>query len=291
MKLLIVESPAKCKTIKSYLGPEYQVMASYGHIRDLAKDKHFFGIDINNNFQPSFEILKEKYKYINALKEAAKSATIIYLASDDDREGEAIAWHLAQILKLDVSKNPRICFTEITKDAVTKGLNNPTTIDMNKVYSQQARQVLDKLVGFELSPLLWKHVSQGSNLSAGRVQSVVTRLVIDRENEINNFVNESYFRVTGKFSIPDSESKLKPFVLSAAIPDKILSEVEVNNLLLDCLKVQTQYRVGSIDNKNEKRKSRPPFITSTLQQEASSRLGLSPKVTMSLAQKLYEKGK
>lgn len=286
MKLLIVESPAKCKTIKSYLGSEYEVMASYGHIRDLAKDKHFFGIDISNGFQPAFEISKEKYKYINALKESAKSASVIYLASDDDREGEAIAWHLAQVLKLDISTNPRICFTEITKDAVTSAIKKPTTIDMNKVHSQQARQVLDKLVGFELSPLLWKHISQGSNLSAGRVQSVVTRLIIDREDEIGKFVSQSYFKVAGSFSPEKEDSNL---TLSAVIPDKISTEEEVYSLLSECLKAQ--YKVESIDIKDEKRKSRPPFITSTLQQEAGSRLGLSPKLTMSLAQKLYEKGK
>lgn len=207
MKLLIVESPAKCATIKAYLGSGYEVMASYGHIRNLAHDKHFYGIDIKNGFQPSYENTKEKYKYITQLRDAAKFASIVYLASDDDREGEAIAWHLAQVLNLDVKTNPRICFREITKDAVLKSLSCPGIIDMDKVYSQQSRQVLDKLVGFELSPLLWYHIAQGSNLSAGRVQSAVTRLVIDRERDIGDFTSTSYFKVIGNFSHDQSQNQ------------------------------------------------------------------------------------
>lgn len=301
MKLLIVESPAKCKTIKSYLGPGYDVMASYGHVRDLAHDKHFFGIDIKNGFQPSFEVLKEKYKYITPLKEAAKSANTIYLASDDDREGEAIAWHLSQILKLDVKTNPRITFREITKEAVLEALNSPTTINMDKVHSQQARQILDKLVGFELSPLLWQHIAQGcgakgSNLSAGRVQSVVTRLVVDRERDISEFASKSFFKVIGNFlsacdtfnhKLGKGQSRLFPFM--ATLSEKILTEVGAIQLLEDCLKAT--FKIASIDVKEENRSSKAPFITSTLQQEAGTRLGLSPKSTMSIAQKLYEKGK
>ena len=284
MKLLIVESPAKCKTIKSFLGPDFEVMASYGHIRDLAHDKHFFGIDIKNGFEPAFETLKDKYKYITPLKTAAKSASIVYLASDDDREGEAISWHLSQVLKLDVKTNPRIVFREITKEAVTTALANPSVIDMDKVHSQQARQILDKLVGFELSPLLWQHIANGTSLSAGRVQSVVTKLVVDREKEIQDFTSNSFFKVNGVFSHAKSK-----FQFNGELSDKISVEEKANEFLTNCL--TAKYQIASLTVQEESRGPKPPFITSTLQQEAGARLGLSPKMTMAAAQKLYEKGK
>jgi len=284
MKLLIVESPAKCKTIKGFLGPGYEVLASYGHIRELSQKKHFFGIDIEHGFAPAFDLVPGKSKYISALQAASKKATEVYLAADDDREGEAIAWHVAQVLGLNPETTPRIVFREITKKAVITALQKCGRIDMNMVYSQQSRQIVDKLVGYELSPLLWKHISHGLKLSAGRVQSVVTRLVIDRETEIEKFASKSFFRTEGSFHHPQSK-----FNYTGHLVTDLTTANDVQNILRD-------FRIGkfSIEKiiiKEAHKNPSAPFITSTLQQEASSRLGFSAKQTMNIAQKLYEKGK
>jgi len=282
MNLIIVESPAKCKTIQKYLGDKFVVKASYGHFRNLA-DKNM-GIDIHNNFQPTYEEDKEKKKYILDLKTAAKAAHTVYLASDDDREGEAIAWHLAEVLKLNVKNTPRIIFHEITKNALTKALENPTRVNMNVVHSQQARQISDKLIGFELSPVLWKHIQKG--LSAGRVQSVVTMLVVEKEKEIKDFASEGYYDVTGQFKYNTPNNG---FTIDAGYSKDLESYQEASELLKLC---QTaNFIIDSIDNDIRERKPSPPFITSTLQQEAGTKLGLSAKQAMSVAQKLYEKGK
>jgi len=278
-KLVIVESPAKAKTIEKYLGEDYQVASSIGHIRDLPKKS--LSIDIKNGFQPKYEIDPTKKKLVNELKNLANKATDVLLATDEDREGEAIAWHLANILNLDLDRTKRIVFHEITKKAITEAIQNPRKIDLNLVNAQQARRVLDRLVGYELSPVLWKKVQRG--LSAGRVQSVAVRLIVEREKEIDNFIPESSFKVIGEFL--NSEGK----IIKAELNNRFKNFDDAFNFINN-LK-NSNFIVGDISVKPSKRSPSAPFTTSTLQQEASRKLGFSVKQTMTLAQKLYESGK
>ena len=276
--LVIVESPAKAKTIEGYLGKDFKVVSSYGHVRDLPKgDK---AIDIENGFRPTYEVTADKKEVIKNLKKLAKEAETIYLASDDDREGEAISWHLKEALKLKDDHTKRIVFREITKSAIQKALENPREIDIDLVNAQQARRILDRIVGYELSPVLWKKVAP--KLSAGRVQSVAVRLVVEREREIEYFVSESSFKVTAFFNIDGK-------TLKADLGKKLTSEKEVESFLNSC--IGAIYSIEGLETKPGKRSPAPPFTTSTLQQEASRKLGYSVSRTMSLAQKLYEAGK
>lgn len=281
--LVIVESPAKAKTIQKYLGPGYEVIASMGHIRDLPKSK--LGVDTDNDFQPQYTDMKGKEDVIRDLKKHAKKCDKIYLATDPDREGEAISWHIAQMLKLDMNENNRVAFNEITKSGVQSGMSNPHKIDVDLVNAQQARRILDRLVGYKLSPFLWKKVKRG--LSAGRVQSVAVRLVVDRENEIRKFVPKEYWSIDAKFTAPGSR---KVFDAALASVDgkklEIPNEAEANNLLQSL--EGAEYTVKSVRKRVTKKQPAPPFITSTLQQEASRRLGFSAKRTMKAAQELYE---
>jgi len=281
--LVIVESPAKAKTIEKFLGNDFRVVSSFGHIRDLSKKN--LGIDVENNFTPDYEIPKDKAKVVSELRKAAAAAKNIWIASDEDREGEAIAWHLASVLKLNLSTTKRIVFHEITKEAITSALNTPRQVDMNLVNSQQARRILDRLVGFEISPVLWKKVQP--SLSAGRVQSVAVRLLVEREREIISFKAESSFRVNALFRI-DSDNK-ENAVLRAEASKRFPVEKEALKFLELC-NVST-YKVGSIIIKPGTRSPSPPFTTSTLQQEAYRKLGFSVAQTMAVAQKLYESGK
>ncbi len=275
--LVIVESPAKAKTIEKYLGKDYTVKSSMGHIRGLpSKDG---SIDVARNFAPKFEVDTDKKKVIAALKTAAKGATV-WLASDEDREGEAIAWHIAEVLKLDPKTTKRIAFHEITKPALDEAIKNPRIIDMPLVEAQQARQALDYLVGFELSPVLWRKVRAG--LSAGRVQSVAVRLVVEREREIEAHAAESTFKLTAVFTLNDGTE------LPAESPKKYVGAAEVQKILEAFAK--SKFTVSAIDQKPGTRNPSAPFTTSTLQQEASNRLGYSPRYTMQLAQRLYEAG-
>lgn len=275
--LVIVESPAKAKTIERFLGSEYIVKSSYGHIRDLPKKG--LNIDTENNFLPHYEISADKTKVVNELKKIAKDSTVL-LASDEDREGEAIAWHLTQALKLDPTNTKRIVFHEITKTAIDQAIKNPRTIDLHLVDAQQARRVLDRIVGYELSPLLWKKVRTG--LSAGRVQSVAVRLIVDREREIRDFVSVASFKVTAVFNNGIDQ-------IPASLNNNLLDYNEVESWLTKASKAT--YSVASLVTKPSKRSPNPPFTTSTLQQEASRRLGYSVRQTMSVAQRLYESGK
>lgn len=277
--LVIVESPAKAKTIEGYLGKDFQVKSSYGHVRDLPKDDS--AIDITNGFAPTYEISKDKKDVIKELKKLAKDAETIYLASDDDREGEAISWHLAEALDLDDKKTRRIVFREITKNAIQNAIQNPRGIDIDLVNAQQARRILDRLVGFELSPILWKKIKGG--LSAGRVQSVAVRLVVEREREIANFNAESSFRITAEFDLGGGK------ILKAELPKKFKNEEEAHSFLKKC--IGAQFSIENLETKPAKKSPAPPFTTSTLQQEASRKLGFSVARTMSVAQKLYEAGK
>lgn len=282
-KLVIVESPAKAQTISKFIGKEYQVRASYGHIRDLPKTK--MGIDIDDGFTPQYVVSRDKFTS-KALKEIRSlydsNSTDLYLATDEDREGEAIGWHLLQILKpRDDKKVKRIVFHEITKEAIQNAFNNPRTIDNNLVDAQQARRVLDRLVGYELSPILWKTIRTG--LSAGRVQSVALRLVVEREKEIEAFLSDSQFRVTAHFLTEQDE------VLPAELSKKFDSSDEAAAFLKDC--IPASFIAGSITTRESKKSPPPPFTTSTMQQEASRKLGYSVKKTMLLAQRLYETGK
>ncbi len=281
--LVIVESPAKAKTIEKFLGKDFQVVSSFGHIRDLAKKN--LGIDVKNNFAPDYEIPKDKAKVVNELKKAASKAKTVWIASDEDREGEAIAWHLANVLKLDLETTKRIVFHEITKDAISNAIENPRKIDMNLVNSQQARRILDRLVGFEISPVLWKKVQP--SLSAGRVQSVAVRLIVEREREIISFKAESAYRVTGNFNI-DPDSVEANSSLRAEASKRFQSGEEVRKFLELCAKAN--YKVASTTVKPGTRSPAPPFTTSTLQQEAYRKLGFSVAQTMAVAQKLYEGG-
>ncbi|MEP3388639.1 MAG: type I DNA topoisomerase [Reichenbachiella sp.] len=277
--LVIVESPAKAKTIEGYLGKDYKVASSYGHVRDLQKGNN--AIDIENGFQPTYEVSKDKKDVIRDLKKLAKGAETIYLASDDDREGEAISWHLQEALKLDESKTKRIVFHEITKNAISHAINNPRSLNVDLVNAQQARRVLDRLVGFELSPILWKKIKTG--LSAGRVQSVAVRLVVDREREISEHVPVSSFKVTAEFTLDKGK------ILNAELPSKFKTKEEAESFISDC--VEASYDIKNLEKKPGKKSPAPPFTTSTLQQEASRKIGFSVARTMSVAQKLYEAGK
>ncbi len=276
--LVIVESPAKAKTIEKYLGKDYSVKSSFGHIRDLPKKG--MNIDIEHNFTPSYEINADKKKVVAELRKAAKEAGEVWLASDEDREGEAIAWHLTQALKLDPAKTKRIVFHEITKPAIERAIANPRTVDLHLVDAYQARRVLDRLVGYELSPVLWKKVRTG--LSAGRVQSVEVRLVVEREREIRDFKSVSSFKVVAIFTVDGQELKAE---LATKLADK-----ETARKFLEAV-AGSIFTVEAIAQKPGSRSPSAPFTTSTLQQEASRRLGYSIKQTMTLAQRLYEDGK
>ena len=276
--LVIVESPAKAKTIEKFLGKDFKVMSSYGHIRDLRKKD--ISIDLDNDFTPVYEIPSDKKDLVKELKKAASQAETVWLASDEDREGEAISWHLFEVLGLKKENTKRIVFHEITKDAILHAIENPRDIDINLVDAQQARRVLDRLVGFELSPVLWKKIKPA--LSAGRVQSVAVRLIVDRENEINNFKSEPYYRVTARFNIPGSSA------LKAELSKRLPDETSAREFLEAC--AGATYRVSDINVRPLRKSPAPPFTTSTLQQEASRKLGFTVSQTMMIAQKLYEAG-
>jgi len=281
--LVIVESPAKAKTIEKFLGKDFRVVSSFGHIRDLSKKN--LGIDIVNDFTPVYEIPKEKAKVVAELRKAAADSKNIWIASDEDREGEAIAWHLTHVLNLDLLSTKRIVFHEITKEAISNAIENPRQVDMNLVNSQQARRILDRLVGFEISPVLWKKVQPA--LSAGRVQSVAVRLIVEREREIISFETESSFRVTAIFNIKGSEGENT--ILKAEAAKRFPDEKEAMKFLELCK--GAEFSVGSISIKPGTRSPAPPFTTSTLQQEAYRKLGFSVAQTMAVAQKLYEAGR
>lgn len=276
--LVIVESPAKAKTIEKFLGKDFKVMSSYGHIRDLRKKD--ISIDLDNDFAPVYEIPSDKKELVKELKKAASQAETVWLASDEDREGEAISWHLFEVLGLKKENTKRIVFHEITKDAILHAIENPRDIDINLVDAQQARRVLDRLVGFELSPVLWKKIKPA--LSAGRVQSVAVRLIVDRENEINNFKSEPYYRVTARFNVPGGSA------LKAELSKRLPDEAAAREFLEAC--AGTTYRVTDINVRPLRKSPAPPFTTSTLQQEASRKLGFTVSQTMMIAQKLYEAG-
>ena len=283
-KLIIVESPAKARTLNKYLGKGYQVKASMGHVRDLPKSK--LGVDVEDGFKPTYVTIKGKEKVLRELRKAAKEAEEIYLASDPDREGEAIAWHIAQSLtKKDQSKVKRILFYEITKTAVKEALKNPGPIDINKVNAQQARRILDRLVGYSLSPLLWRKVERG--LSAGRVQSVAVRLVCEREEEIEKFVSREYWSLTAHLQRPQTPPPFTAKLFKYQGKKADLPQEGAVKKVLSHLEGAT-YRVVKVEKKERKDNPKPPFITSTLQQEAARKLGFTAKKTMLLAQQLYE---
>jgi len=281
--LVIVESPAKAKTIEKYLGSDYKVTASMGHLRDLPKSK--MGVDIENGFEPIYMPVKDRTDTIADLKKKSKSAGIVYLATDPDREGEAISWHLKELLELPDDKARRVTFNEITKKVVTESINNPRDIDQDLVDAQQARRILDRIVGYKLSPFLWKKIKKG--LSAGRVQSVATRMVADRENEIREFKPEEYWHLDATLGRTEKDGSFvaryhgsngkKRELTSAEEVEKVVSDVEVS-----------PFEIVTVKRGEKKRSPSPPFITSTLQQEASRRLGMTPRRTMSIAQQLYE---
>jgi DNA topoisomerase-1 len=277
--LVIVESPAKAKTIQSYLGKDYEVASCNGHIRDLPKQGK--AVDVAHNFQPIYEITKGKQQLIRELQQRAKAADQVYLASDDDREGEAISWHLKEVLHLDDSKAQRIVFREITKKAIQNAIKNPRGIDLALVNSQQARRILDRLVGYDLSPLLWKKIKPG--LSAGRVQSVAVRMIVERERAIHCFVPTSSFAVTALFNLDKKQQ------LSAELDERFKSDKEALSFLEKC--IGATFTVQDLEKKLAQRSPAPPFTTSTLQQEASQKLGYGVTRTMLLAQHLYEAGK
>ena len=281
--LVIVESPAKAKTIEKFLGTDYHVMSSFGHIRDLAEKG--IGIDFENNYEPQYVVSTDKKKLVSELKKASKEAETVWLASDEDREGEAIAWHLYEELKLKKDNTRRIVFHEITKDAILHAIETPRDIDVNLVDAQQARRVLDRIVGFELSPILWRKIRP--SLSAGRVQSVAVRLIVEREREINQFVPEASYRVSALFSSVDSAGKAVE--LKAELPQRFSTKAEAQAFLETCNKAQ--FTVDNIITKPAKKSPAPPFTTSTLQQEAARKLGFSVAQTMQVAQRLYEAGK
>ena len=282
--LLIVESPAKAKTIEGILGKDFQVKSCYGHIRDL--EKNDMGIDIANHFQPTYIIPDEKQKVVNELRSLAKKADEVWLASDEDREGESISWHLAEILNLDPHTTKRIVFHEITKPAILKAVQQPRIINMNLVNAQQARRVVDRIVGFELSPVLWRKIGQRGGLSAGRVQSVAVRLIVEREREINRFIAEGQFRLDAYFNATDLGNRMVTF---KAEGQKFTEKEDAHAFLQQC--INASYTVKSIQVRPGKRSPAPPFTTSTLQQEASRKLGYGVSKTMMLAQRLYESGK
>ncbi len=281
--LLIVESPAKAKTIEKILGEDFEVKSCYGHIRDL--EKNDMGIDVNNHFAPRYIIPEEKEKVVKELKGLAKKSGEVWLATDEDREGEAISWHLCEVLGLDPANTKRIVFHEITKPAIRAAVGSPRTLDMNLVNAQQARRILDRIVGFELSPVLWRKMSMRNNLSAGRVQSVAVRLIAEREREINAFKSTSTFRVEALFAAKDISNKLVTFKAEGS---RYSGAEDAEKFLQTC--VGAQYTIKDIQVKPGKKSPAAPFTTSTLQQEASRKLGYSVSRTMLLAQKLYENG-
>ncbi len=281
--LVIVESPAKAKTIGKFLGSDYTVTSCMGHIRDL--EKKDLGIDLEKNYKPKYMVTPDKKKIVADLKKLAKEAEVVWLASDEDREGEAIAWHLKEVLKLQPEKTKRIAFHEITKEAIQRSVKNPRSIDDNLVNAQQARRVLDRIVGFMVSPVLWKKVKPA--LSAGRVQSVAVRLIVEREREIMNFKTETWFRVTGSFLVPDENGT--PVELKAELSKRFADKQEAMAFLEKCK--NAEFTVADVVKKPAKRHPAQPFTTSTLQQEASRKLGFSVSRTMAVAQRLYESGK
>ncbi|MGZ3957122.1 MAG: type I DNA topoisomerase, partial [Flavisolibacter sp.] len=281
--LLIVESPAKAKTIEKILGSEFEVKSCYGHIRDLEKDD--MGIDVKNNFKPRYIVPEEKRKVVSDLKQLAKKSKEVWLATDEDREGEAISWHLCEVLGLDPETTKRIVFHEITKPAIQRAVQQPRTVDMNLVNAQQARRVLDRIVGFELSPVLWRKISMKNNLSAGRVQSVAVRLIAEREREINAFNPQSCFKLEAIFSAVDLGGKPISFKAEGT---RFSKAEAAEQFLKEC--IGAKYSVKDIQVKPTKRTPSAPFTTSTLQQEASRKLGYGVSRTMLLAQKLYENG-
>ncbi|NDP22854.1 MAG: type I DNA topoisomerase [Paludibacter sp.] len=281
--LVIVESPAKAKTIEKFLGKDYQVMSSFGHIRDLAEKG--IGIDFENNYEPQYVVSTDKKKTVAELKKATKGAEIVWLASDEDREGEAIAWHLYEELKLKKENTRRIVFHEITKEAILHAIETPRDIDINLVDAQQARRVLDRIVGFELSPILWRKIRP--SLSAGRVQSVAVRLIVEREREINQFTAEASYRVSAIFNSVDTYGKAVE--LKAELQQRFATKAEAEAFLETCK--NAQFSVDNIITKPAKKSPAPPFTTSTLQQEAARKLGFSVAQTMQVAQRLYEAGK
>ena len=281
--LVIVESPAKAKTIQKYLGKGYEVIASMGHIRDLPKSK--LGVDIDDDFKPQYIDMKGKGDVIKDLKKRAKKSDKIFLATDPDREGEAISWHIAQMLKLDLEDDIRVAFNEITKSGVTNGMSNPHKIDIDLVNAQQARRILDRLVGYKLSPFLWKKVKRG--LSAGRVQTVAVSLVVDRENEIRAFIPKEYWSIDAKFTAPGSRKVFDASLLTIDGEKIELANKEQADELLKRLE-NAEYEVTAVKKRVTKKQPAPPFITSTMQQEASKKLGFTSKRTMKAAQELYE---
>lgn len=276
--LVIVESPAKAKTIEGFLGKDFTVKSSFGHIRDLVKKG--YGVDIENNFTPTYEVQPDKQKVIAELKKLSKDADMVWLASDEDREGEAISWHLYETLGLNPKNTKRIVFSEITKPAIQKAIENPRGIDINLVNAQQARRVLDRLVGFELSPILWRKVRP--SLSAGRVQSVAVRLIVEREREIQKFISTSAFKVSALFKVGSG-------ILKAELDTRFNTEAEAQAFLEKCK--DAAFSIASLETKPGKRSPAAPFTTSTLQQEAARKLGFSVAQTMTIAQRLYESGK
>ena len=281
--LVIVESPAKAKTIEKYLGGDYKVVASMGHLRDLPKST--LGIDIENDFEPKYIPVKDHKEVIDNLKKLSKSSGTVYLATDPDREGEAISWHLKELLNLPDDRARRVTFNEITKKVVTESIKNPRDIDSDLVDAQQARRLLDRLVGYKLSPLLWKKIKRG--LSAGRVQSVATRMVVDRENEIRSFVSEEYWLLDAIFGCESGDASFTArFYGKGDKKLELRSEAEVNEVI--AATEDKPFAVKSVKRGKKHRSPSPPFITSTLQQESSRRLGMTPRRTMSIAQQLYE---
>ena len=281
--LVIVESPAKAKTISGFLGSDYVVKSSFGHVRDLSRKQ--LGVDIEKGFLPQYEMDPDKKKIISELKKSAKDAEMVWLASDEDREGEAISWHLMEVLGLEKEKTRRIVFHEITKTAITQAIQNPRELDMHLVDAQQARRVLDRLVGFELSPLLWKKVKP--KLSAGRVQSVAVRLIVEREKEIEGFLAEAAYKITASFLAHQGEKTES--LVDAEFPERFKTREEALAFLNKC--IGASFKVSDVEKKPARRSPAPPFITSTLQQEASRKLGFSVSRTMTVAQQLYESGK
>jgi len=281
--LVIVESPAKAKTIEKYLGSGYKVTASMGHLRDLPKSK--MGVDIENGFEPQYIPVRDKRELISELKKEAKDAKTVFLATDPDREGEAISWHLKELLELDDSKAKRVTFNEITKKVVTESIQHPRSIDQDLVDAQQARRILDRIVGYELSPLLWKKVKKG--LSAGRVQSVATRMVVDREEEIEAFTPQEYWLLDARLNCGAENSSFTARFHGKGDKKQELHSREEVDTVLDAVK-DVPFTVGSVKRGEKQKSPAPPFITSTLQQEASRRLSMTPRRTMSIAQQLYE---
>ena len=281
--LVIVESPAKAKTIERFLGKDFKVLPSYGHIRDLRKKD--FSIDTEDHFKPVYEVPEDKKRIVSTLRQEAAKADTVWLASDEDREGEAISWHLSEVLGLNPQNTKRIVFHEITKNAIVKAIEEPREIDLNLVNAQQARRVLDRIVGFELSPLLWKKVKPA--LSAGRVQSVTVRLIVEREREIQNFKSESAYKVTAIFRVPNASGKMVD--LKADLDTRFKTKAQAKKFLEDCK--DASFTITDISTHPNKKYPAPPFTTSTLQQEAGRKLGFTVAQTMMVAQRLYEEGK